>query len=47
MFLPDGTIRPHYQALGERFKELSVEEFESKRQSVDLAFLKQGVTFTV
>ncbi len=47
MFLPNGSIRPHYQALGERFKELSVEEFESKSQSVDLAFLKQGVTFTV
>lgn len=47
MFLADRSIRPHYQTLSERFDELTVEEFESKRQSVDLAFLRQGVTFTV
>ena len=47
MFLPDGSIRPHYQPLGERFKELGEVQLESKRQSIDNAFLKQGVTFTV
>ncbi|MCB1097083.1 MAG: circularly permuted type 2 ATP-grasp protein [Verrucomicrobiae bacterium] len=47
MFEADGTVRDHYSGFGQRFTELSVDEFEAKRQSVDLAFLKQGVTFTV
>ncbi len=40
-------VRPHYRKLLERFGVLSPEEFEQKRQSVDLSFLRQGITFTV
>lgn len=47
MFQPDGTVRPHYKKLFERFKDLSTEEFEQKRQAVDTSFLRQGITFTV
>jgi uncharacterized circularly permuted ATP-grasp superfamily protein len=42
-----GQIRPHYQQFRELFQGLTRKEFENKRQSVDLAFLRQGVTFNV
>jgi uncharacterized circularly permuted ATP-grasp superfamily protein len=42
-----GQIRPHYQQFRELFQTLTKKEFENKRQSVDLAFLRQGVTFNV
>ncbi len=47
MFLADGSVRPHYAAILERMRELSLEDFEGKRQAVDLSFLSQGITFTV
>ena len=47
MFEAKNSVRPHYRNLLERLKELSVEEFHQKRQSVDLSFLRQGITFTV
>ena len=47
MFVEKDSVRPHYQNLLERLNELSVEEFHQKRQSVDLSFLRQGITFTV
>jgi len=47
MFLPDGSVRSHYRPLKERLDCLSEEEFQQKRQAIDLAFLRQGVTFTV
>jgi uncharacterized circularly permuted ATP-grasp superfamily protein len=42
-----GQIRPHYQQFKELFQTLTKKEFENKRQSVDLAFLRQGITFNV
>jgi uncharacterized circularly permuted ATP-grasp superfamily protein len=47
MFDGKEGVRPHYRRLNERFQGLSREEFEQKRQAVDLAFLRAGVTFTV
>jgi uncharacterized circularly permuted ATP-grasp superfamily protein len=47
MFQSDGAVRPHYKNLFERLQELSPDEFQEKRESVDLSFLKQGITFTV
>ncbi len=47
MFVPDGSIRPHYQRLAERLRTLPVGEFTQRRAAVDLAFLRRGVTFTV
>jgi uncharacterized circularly permuted ATP-grasp superfamily protein len=46
-FEADGTPRPHYQHLIDRLSELTPEEFHQKREAVDLAFLQQGITFTV
>lgn len=47
MFEPDGSVRPHYQAIFERMQGLTKEEYQQKRQTVDLSFLRQGITFTV
>ncbi len=42
-----GKPRSHYKRFRELFQTLSTRDFEQKRQSVDLAFLRQGVTFNV
>jgi uncharacterized circularly permuted ATP-grasp superfamily protein len=47
MFTADGKVRPHYQTLKTRFDELNIKEFDQKRQSVDLSFMRMGITFTV
>src|ERR1043165_6421530 len=43
----NGEILPHYRKFHSLFGKLSAEEFNSKRHSADLAFLRQGVTFNV
>ncbi len=43
----DGDVRPHYRRFLERFCAIEPEDFEAKRRAVDLAFLRQGVTFNV
>ena len=47
MMAPDGTVRPHYRHFLKHFGAVSAEDFEAKRRAVDLAFLRQGVTFNV
>jgi uncharacterized circularly permuted ATP-grasp superfamily protein len=47
MFEAPGKVRPHYEALFQRFQQLDREEFEQRRSAVDAAFLRQGITFTV
>lgn len=47
MFEASGEARPHYRKLMERFERLDEEEFNQKRQAVDLLFMRAGVTFTV
>ncbi|MEI6861780.1 MAG: circularly permuted type 2 ATP-grasp protein [Verrucomicrobiota bacterium] len=42
-----GRARPHYARFLEKFSGLSRAEFDAKRRAVDLAFLRQGVTFNV
>ena len=43
----NGQSRPHYRKFREHFKALTPQEFEHKRHSVDVAFLRQGITFNV
>ena len=43
----EGQLRPHYRQFRELFQTLTTREFEHKRQSMDLAFLRQGITFNV
>ena len=43
----DGQARPHYRKFRQHFKALTPKEFELKRHSVDVAFLRQGITFNV
>ena len=43
----DGNVRPHYKHFFSLFQGLGPEEFAEKRHSIDLAFLRQGITFNV
>ena len=47
MLEADGGVRPHYAHFLKQFSELKPEEFEAKRHAVDMAFLRQGITFNV
>jgi uncharacterized circularly permuted ATP-grasp superfamily protein len=47
MVSSDGEIRPHYAKFANLFQPFTKEEFHHKCQSVDLAFMRQGVTFNV
>jgi uncharacterized circularly permuted ATP-grasp superfamily protein len=47
MFSPDGVIRPHYEALLQVLTMLPREELKRRKQSADVSFLMQGITFTV
>ena len=47
MFSAPEEARPHYEALLERFREMSRDEFGRKRLLADQSFLSQGITFTV
>jgi uncharacterized circularly permuted ATP-grasp superfamily protein len=42
-----GEVREHYRALAELLGRLPVKELQRRKQSADLAFLMQGITFTV
>src|SRR5262245_3892194 len=47
MFEAPGQPRPHYARLYERLSELSRAEFDERIRLADIAFLYQGITFTV
>jgi uncharacterized circularly permuted ATP-grasp superfamily protein len=43
----NGEVRAHYRALVETLAGLPDEELQRRKQSADLSFLTQGITFTV
>ena len=47
MFEQPGKIAPHYEKFAHSFGKLAPDEFKAKQHSIDLAFLRQGVTFNV
>ena len=47
MFSSPGVVRPHYQALLDRFSEMADGDIERKQALATDTFLNQGVTFTV
>src|SRR5215831_3960095 len=47
MFSAPGTPRLHYAKMFQRLAALAPAHFEERRQLADLAFLLQGITFTV
>jgi uncharacterized circularly permuted ATP-grasp superfamily protein len=47
MVTPDSKTRTHYQRFVDRFSTVDTQEFDAKRRAVDLAFLRQGITFNV
>jgi uncharacterized circularly permuted ATP-grasp superfamily protein len=40
-------VRPHYRKFHKAFDRLSPNEFDGKREAIDTAFLRQGITFNV
>jgi uncharacterized circularly permuted ATP-grasp superfamily protein len=47
MFSEDGVIRSHYATLLRDLSALPREELKRRKQSADVSFLMQGITFTV
>ncbi|TSA34850.1 MAG: circularly permuted type 2 ATP-grasp protein [Verrucomicrobiaceae bacterium] len=47
MFSPDGSVRPHYSQLLDRFDGMDPMEFDRKRALAERSYLNQGITFTV
>src|SRR3974377_1430779 len=47
MFSAPGVPRPHYAKMFEKLGAMMPAQFEERRQHADLAFLLQGITFTV
>ncbi|GAC1431370.1 MAG: circularly permuted type 2 ATP-grasp protein [Ktedonobacteraceae bacterium] len=47
MFHKGGIARPPYQELYQRLLELSMDTLQQRQQAADVAFLNQGITFTV
>jgi uncharacterized circularly permuted ATP-grasp superfamily protein len=47
MFSGVSALREHYQPLLEHFSALHSDELRRRKQSADLSFLNQGITFTV
>ena len=47
MFDREGNTRPQYEGLLQYFLSLPQEELRRRKHSADLAFLNQGITFTV
>ncbi|MBI2518215.1 MAG: circularly permuted type 2 ATP-grasp protein [Opitutae bacterium] len=43
----DGRVRLHYQRFTAQFGHISSDDFAAKRRAIDLAFLRQGITFNV
>ena len=47
MFVQEGLLRQHYEPLLEHLSALPSDEVQRRKQAADLAFLNQGITFTV
>jgi uncharacterized circularly permuted ATP-grasp superfamily protein len=47
MFAAPGVPRPHYAKLFHTLAEMAPEQYDERRKIADLAFLLQGITFTV
>src|SRR5258707_11143635 len=47
MFAGDGTVRDHYLRVLETFTSLPADEIRRRKNSADMSFLNQGITFTV
>jgi uncharacterized circularly permuted ATP-grasp superfamily protein len=47
MFAGENELHPHYEPLLELFNTLSKDDLRRRKQSADVSFLNQGITFTV
>ena len=44
---PDGSVRPHYEALLRELDELGIDELRHRRQTCEEIIREQGITYTV
>ena len=47
MLTAQGSVRPHYEKFIECLNQCDAADFNDKRRAIDLAFLRQGITFNV
>src|SRR5688572_4675994 len=47
MFLPDGSVRPHYAAIAARLSTLNPEDVARRQRAADDSFQSRGITFAV
>src|SRR5512145_519384 len=47
MVANDGSVRSHYRDIHALWQDLTLEQKQQRRRAVDLAFLRQGITFNV
>ncbi|MEM1060610.1 MAG: circularly permuted type 2 ATP-grasp protein [Verrucomicrobiota bacterium] len=47
MFAADGKVRPHYRQVFQRLQKMPLKDYDRRREAIDTAFLRQGITFTV
>ncbi len=47
MFLPDGTVRPHYQPFADWLADTEPDRIAQKRAEADVMFHRVGITFAV
>jgi len=47
MLDPKSGVRGHYRKFHKTFQKLNPKKFDAKRQAIDTAFLRQGITFNV
>jgi uncharacterized circularly permuted ATP-grasp superfamily protein len=40
-------VRDHYRKFHKSFEKMNAKEFDAKREAIDMAFLRQGITFNV
>ncbi len=47
MLCTTNGVRGHYQQFHKTFEKMTPKEFDAKREAIDTAFLRQGITFNV
>ena len=47
MLCPETGVRDHYRKFHKTFEKMTPKEFDTKRAAIDMAFLRQGITFNV
>lgn len=47
MFSPNGSVRKHCEPLYQKFQQLGINEFLSRKATSERYFMRQGITFNM